>query len=110
MLRFLSSNQAFKNVSARNRGYRHRDHHRYKHTVAVQLDYYMSSQFAGIAYAMTEGLYLKAGITNLNFLPICPVGLELERVRDHRNSNTDDAVIGSVEQNIFTPILYQEPT
>ena len=110
MLRFLSSNQAFKNVSARNRGYRHRDHHRYKHTVAVQLDYYMSSQFAGIAYAMTEGLYLKAGITNLNFLPICPVGLELERVRDHCNSNTDDAVIGSVEQNIFTPILYQDPT
>ena len=84
-------------------------------SVAIQLDYYMSPQFAGIACAMTEGLYEKAGIHNLNFLPICPVGLEMERVRNHRNTNNtdssqdnDDVVVGSVEQNIFTPLLYKD--
>ncbi|MGK3759616.1 MAG: hypothetical protein ACI8RD_011933, partial [Bacillariaceae sp.] len=55
---------------------------RSKSSIAIQLDYYMSPQFAGIACAMTEGLYEKAGIDNLNFLPICPVGLEMERVRN----------------------------
>lgn len=84
---------------------------RSKHTVSLQLDYYMSPQFAGIACAMTDGLYDKAGV-DLQFLPICPVGLEMERVRQHRNNgddnnNKDDVVVGSVEQNIFTPLLYQ---
>jgi methylenetetrahydrofolate dehydrogenase (NADP+)/methenyltetrahydrofolate cyclohydrolase len=84
---------------------------RNKSSVAIQLDYYMSPQFAGIACAMTEGLYEKAGINNLNFLPICPVGLEMERVRNHRNSSEsqdDDVVVGSVEQNIYTPLLYKD--
>jgi S-adenosylmethionine:tRNA ribosyltransferase-isomerase len=86
---------------------------RSKSSIAIQLDYYMSPQFAGIACAMTEGLYEKAGIDNLNFLPICPVGLEMERVRNHRSlcsdNNNDDVVVGSVEQNIFTPLLYENP-
>jgi S-adenosylmethionine:tRNA ribosyltransferase-isomerase len=84
---------------------------RFKHTtVSLQLDYYMSTQFAGIACAMVDGLYDKAGI-ELRFLPICPVGLEMERVRQHRNDNasTDDLVVGSVEQNIFTPLLFKSP-
>lgn len=84
---------------------------RFKHTtVSLQLDYYMSTQFAGIAVAMVDGLYDKAGI-ELRFLPICPVGLEMERVRQHRNdhASTDDLVVGSVEQNIFTPLLFQSP-
>jgi methylenetetrahydrofolate dehydrogenase (NADP+)/methenyltetrahydrofolate cyclohydrolase len=79
------------------------------HTVSVQLDYYMSTQFAGIACAMTNQLYEKGGI-DLNFLPICPVGLELERVRDHANSNTSSVTVGSVEQNIFIPTLYKDPS
>ena len=39
----------------------------------------------------------------------------MERVRNHRNTNNtdssqndDDVVVGSVEQNIFTPLLYQD--
>ncbi len=70
----------------------------------------MSPQFAGIACAIVDGLYDKAGI-DLQFLPICPVGLEMERVRQHRNgsANTDEVVVGSVEQNIFTPLLYKNP-
>jgi S-adenosylmethionine:tRNA ribosyltransferase-isomerase len=79
------------------------------HTVSVQLDYYMSTQFAGIACAMTNQLYEKGGI-DLQFLPICPVGLELQRVRDHANSNTSSVTVGSVEQNIFTPTLYKDPS
>ena len=85
---------------------------RNKSSIAIQLDYYMSPQFAGIACAMTEGLYEKAGIDNLNFLPICPVGLEMERVRNHRScleNYNDDVVVGSVEQNIFTPVLFKNP-
>jgi len=85
-------------------------------SVAVQLDYYMSPQFAGIACAITEGLYEKAGITDLQFLPICPVGLEMENVRQFRrfltsrgDDNSSRVVVGSVEQNIFTPLLYKNP-
>ena len=68
---------------------------RSKHTVSLQLDYYMSTQFAGIACAMVDGLYDKAGI-DLQFLPICPVGLEMECVRQHRNASasTDEVVVG----------------
>lgn len=70
----------------------------------------MSPQFAGIACAMADGLYDKVGI-DLQFLPICPVGLEMERVRQHRNAkaSTDDLVVGCVEQNIFTPLLFKSP-
>lgn len=76
-------------------------------TVAVQLDYYMSSQFAGIASALTNNLYEKRGL-RLEFLPICPVGLELERVRSNAGS-TQQITLGSVEMNIFVPLLYSNP-
>uniref|UniRef100_A0A7S4AF51 Thiamine pyrimidine synthase n=1 Tax=Pseudo-nitzschia australis TaxID=44445 RepID=A0A7S4AF51_9STRA len=79
-------------------------------TVAVQLDYYMSPQFAGIACALTEGLYQKAGIDEVKFLSICPVGLEAERVRQFRDISSDiDVVVGSVEQNVFLPLLLRNP-
>jgi len=82
---------------------------RQKHTVNVQLDYYMSPQFAGIASAMTNNLYDQKGI-DLNFLPICPVGLEMDRVRKHHDSNNASTVsVGSVEQNIFIPTLSTNP-
>jgi len=81
-----------------------------KSTVAVQLDYYMSSQFAGVACALTEGLYQKAGIETVKFLSTCPVGLEAERVRQFRDVTEDaDVVVGTVEQNIFVPLLRENP-
>ena len=67
----------------------------------------MSSQFAGIASALTNNLYEKSGL-QLEFLPICPVGLEMERVRSHVAS-TQQVTIGSVEMNIFVPLLYSNP-
>eukprot|EP00536_Pseudo-nitzschia_multiseries_P004353 jgi/Psemu1/9829/gm1.9829_g len=82
---------------------------RSKSTVAVQLDYYMSSQFAGVACALTEGLYQKAGIDDVKFLTTCPVGLEAERVRQFRDISDVDVVVGSVEQNIFVPLLRENP-
>eukprot|EP00566_Odontella_aurita_P004559 CAMPEP_0113570942 /NCGR_PEP_ID=MMETSP0015_2-20120614/25276_1 /TAXON_ID=2838 /ORGANISM="Odontella" /LENGTH=778 /DNA_ID=CAMNT_0000473833 /DNA_START=385 /DNA_END=2721 /DNA_ORIENTATION=- /assembly_acc=CAM_ASM_000160 len=80
------------------------------HTVSLQLDYYMSPQFAGVARAVTDGLYERAGI-DLEFLPICPVGLEMRRVRDKSDasSSSSSMTIGSVEQNIFIPTLCDDP-
>jgi len=71
----------------------------------------MSPQFAGIACAMSNNLYDKIGI-ELKFLPICPVGLELHRVRenaDEKNSDASSLTVGSVEQNIFIPTLSRNP-
>ena len=83
--------------------------YRLNHSVSLQLDYYMSPQFAGIASAITNQLYEKNGI-DLNFLPTCPVGHELKRVRDNANVNGASCVsMGSVEQNIFIPTLHREP-
>ena len=76
-------------------------------TVSLQLDYYMSAQFAGVASALANNMYEKAGI-ELHFLPICPVGLEMERVR--KATTEDKVTIGSVEQNIFIPTLYNSPS
>mmetsp|Transcript_3249 Transcript_3249/g.4678 ORF Transcript_3249/g.4678 Transcript_3249/m.4678 type:complete len:755 (-) Transcript_3249:1665-3929(-) len=81
---------------------------RYLHSVSVQLDYYMSAQFAGVATAITNNMYEKAGL-DLNFLPICPVGHEMRRVRKHADAATSGVTIGSVEQNIFIPTLYDDP-
>lgn len=82
-----------------------------KHTtVALQLDYYMSPQFAGIACALTEGLYESAGINNVKFLATCPVGLEPERVRQFRDISDDtDVVVGSIEQNVLLPTILKNP-
>ena len=82
---------------------------RFQHAIAVQLDYYMSPQFAGIASSLVNGTYTSKGLTNLNFLPICPVGLEQERVRLHQNANPTSVSIGTVEQNIFIPCLRRNP-
>mmetsp|Transcript_48986 Transcript_48986/g.55505 ORF Transcript_48986/g.55505 Transcript_48986/m.55505 type:complete len:725 (+) Transcript_48986:282-2456(+) len=138
MIRFFSSNRSIRNASANelriaaaascngitlNKATTTTTACRHQSTttngsVAIQLDYYMSPQFAGIACAMTEGLYEQAGIMDLKFLPICPVGTEMAQVRQFRRfltSRGDDdsasnrVVVGSVEQNIFTPLLYQHP-
>jgi ABC-type nitrate/sulfonate/bicarbonate transport system substrate-binding protein len=83
-----------------------------KHTtVALQLDYYMSPQFAGIACAMVEGLYEAAGIHALKILSTCPVGLEPERVRQFRDiGSSADVVVGSIEQNVLLPTLLKQPS
>mmetsp|Transcript_18750 Transcript_18750/g.28428 ORF Transcript_18750/g.28428 Transcript_18750/m.28428 type:complete len:678 (-) Transcript_18750:90-2123(-) len=79
--------------------------------VAVQLDYYMSLQFAGVACALVNDIYQAKGINKLQFLPTCPVGLEASRVRSFQNAHpTTMATFGSVEQNIFTPTLAKDPS
>jgi len=86
-------------------------HSRVRHlqTLSLQLDYYMSPQFAGIACAMTNQLYEKNGI-ELKFLPICPVGHELAMVRNNATkSGASEVTVGSVEQNIFIPTLHNDP-
>lgn len=79
--------------------------------VAVQLDYYMSLQFAGVAVALVDDIYRSKGIRNLEFLPTCPVGLEASRVRAHQDAHPGTlATLGSVEQNVFVPTLRADPS
>ena len=78
--------------------------------VGLQLDYYMSAQFAGVACALADDLYADNGLA-VDFLPICPVGEETKRVRNYFDThNKSRAVVGSVEQNIFVPQLYRNPS
>lgn len=79
-------------------------------TVALQLDYYMSPQFAGIACALTEGLYESSGIDTVKVHSTCPVGLEPERVRQFRDIGADtDVVVGIIEQNVLIQTLLKNP-
>lgn len=80
---------------------------RCKHSVAVQLDYYLSPQFGGVAAALVNDTYAKKGIV-INFLPICPVGEEMKRVRHYQNEHKNSVAMGTVEQNIFIPTLYKD--
>jgi len=105
MLQILSS-QPSKQLLFRRSSHHH--FRRCRHTVALQLSCHMSPQFAGIACAMTEGLYEKAGINNLHFLPICPVGLEMERVRDCRSTSDNDVIVGCMEQKKFHTVSLQK--
>ena len=82
---------------------------RSQHALALQLDYYMSPQFAGVASALVSGGYAKKGI-DISFLPTCPVGLEQQNVRDHQDANPSMVTMGSVEQNIFIPLLASNPS
>mmetsp|Transcript_54299 Transcript_54299/g.65493 ORF Transcript_54299/g.65493 Transcript_54299/m.65493 type:complete len:653 (-) Transcript_54299:67-2025(-) len=77
-------------------------------SVAVQLDYYMSPQFAGVASALANDIYTRKGL-DVTFLPTCAVGWEQRRVRDYQNENPTRVTVGSVEQNIFVPELFQRP-
>ena len=79
------------------------------HAVAVQLDYYMSAQFAGIAYALVNGIYERKGL-KISFLPLCDVGKEQTCVRNHQNKNPSNVTMGSVEQNIFIQTLASKPS
>ena len=82
---------------------------RFRHdVVGLQLDYYMSSQFAGVANAIVHNLYSEAGI-DLVILPTCPVGTEQARVRQHQDEHPKAVSIGSVEQNVFFPTIRAHP-
>jgi len=55
--------------------------------------------------------YKSKGINNLHFLPTCPVGHEASNVRSYQNANPSTlAAFGTVEQNIFIPTLYNDPS
>jgi methylenetetrahydrofolate dehydrogenase (NADP+) / methenyltetrahydrofolate cyclohydrolase len=82
---------------------------RFQHDVAVQLDYYMSPQFGGIASALVNNRYEQAGLGKLKFLPTCPPGLEQARVRTHADRSPSSVTLGTVEQNIFVPTLRDQP-
>lgn len=78
--------------------------------VAVQLDYYMSLQFAGVACALVNDVYRSKGLRDLRFLPTCPVGQEAARVRAHQDAHPATlATFGTVEQNVFAPALRADP-
>eukprot|EP00931_Biecheleriopsis_adriatica_P055162 TRINITY_DN32550_c0_g1_i1.p1 TRINITY_DN32550_c0_g1~~TRINITY_DN32550_c0_g1_i1.p1 ORF type:complete len:1472 (+),score=241.00 TRINITY_DN32550_c0_g1_i1:120-4535(+) len=71
--------------------------------VALQLDYYMSSQFAGIALGAKSGLYKKAGL-DIQFLPTCPPGDEAKIVSlAFQRDPTTCTYVGCMEQNTLLP-------
>jgi len=73
--------------------------------VAFQLDYFMSSQFAGVAMAMRGGLYTKAGI-DLRLLPTCPPGEEARVVHEgYRGGGGRSLWVGCMEQNTLLPAI-----
>mmetsp|Transcript_81353 Transcript_81353/g.213577 ORF Transcript_81353/g.213577 Transcript_81353/m.213577 type:complete len:624 (-) Transcript_81353:30-1901(-) len=73
--------------------------------VSFQLDYYMSSQFAGVAMAMRKGLYSKAGI-DLRLLPNCPPGDEAKVVSDGFQQDKGKSLwAGCMEQNTLLPAI-----
>jgi 5,10-methylene-tetrahydrofolate dehydrogenase/methenyl tetrahydrofolate cyclohydrolase/pterin-4a-carbinolamine dehydratase len=73
--------------------------------VSLQLDYYMSSQFAGIAVAQEKGLYASHGI-DLHIQPTCEPGLEPYAViEQHKAAEPGTVCIGTVEQNVLFPCV-----
>ena len=98
--RRTSTNRAAKTLSTKGK--------RFQHDLALQLDYYMSPQFAGVASAVVNDSYASKGI-NLSFLPTCPVGLEQANVRNFKDANPSVVTMGTVEQNIFSPTLAANP-
>eukprot|EP00418_Pyrodinium_bahamense_P092060 CAMPEP_0179039768 /NCGR_PEP_ID=MMETSP0796-20121207/15307_1 /TAXON_ID=73915 /ORGANISM="Pyrodinium bahamense, Strain pbaha01" /LENGTH=1437 /DNA_ID=CAMNT_0020736103 /DNA_START=1 /DNA_END=4314 /DNA_ORIENTATION=- len=73
--------------------------------VFFQLDYHMSSQFAGVAMGLRSGLYKRAGIS-LQWLPPCFPGEEA-KVVEEGFSGSDGAVlwVGCMEQNTLLPAV-----
>jgi len=71
--------------------------------VSVQLDYFVNTQFAGLALAKAEDMYEKRGIS-LSILPECLPGEEPQHVRDHYDT-TKELCVGTIEQNVFVPVM-----
>ena len=73
--------------------------------VNLQLDYFMSTQFAGVAVAESKGFYRTMNI-NLELLPTVDVGLEAASVRQHYDAKArKELVVGTCEQNILIPVF-----
>mmetsp|Transcript_105144 Transcript_105144/g.165907 ORF Transcript_105144/g.165907 Transcript_105144/m.165907 type:complete len:1180 (+) Transcript_105144:50-3589(+) len=71
--------------------------------IIFQLDYHMSSQFAGVAMAMRSGLYKRAGI-DLHWLPPCTPGEESKVVQEGFQQDFGKILwVGSMEQNTLLP-------
>jgi len=77
--------------------------------VALQLDYYLSAQFAGVAVAERQGLYAARGV-RLALLPDCPVGEEARSVRARQDAHPEALAVGTVEQNVLVPVLAKDPS
>jgi len=75
--------------------------------IKVQLDFHMSSQFAGVAVALDKKIYEKANI-NVNIEPICPPGEEVWNVLELQKKYPDSLVVGTAEQNIIVPQIIDE--
>jgi methylenetetrahydrofolate dehydrogenase (NADP+)/methenyltetrahydrofolate cyclohydrolase len=71
-------------------------------TVHLQLDYFMSSQFAGVAVAIQQGLYTGQGL-DVRLLPECPPGLEPQAVLAVQAQHPADLCVGTIEQNVLAP-------
>ena len=73
--------------------------------VALQLDYHMSPQFAGLAVALQRGYFPAAGI-HLSVLPTCPPGEEpAQAYRASTEAQEQLTVLGCIEQNVLIPHL-----
>ena len=70
--------------------------------VQLQLDYYMSAQFAGVALALEHGLCEKAGLA-VNILPDCVPGKEPQHVLAAQAAQPTSLCVGSIEQNVLVP-------
>ena len=78
--------------------------------VNLQLDYFMSTQFAGVAVAESKGFYRTMNI-NCLLLPTVDVGLEAVSVRQHYDAKArKELVVGTCEQNILIPAFRQDAT
>lgn len=78
-----------------------------KRKVVLQLDYYMSSQFAGVAVGIRKGLYKNAGI-NLEWLHPCKPGDEAKVVVDNfQRDGGKNLWVGTMEQNTLLPAVAQ---
>jgi len=74
--------------------------------IRVQLDYFMSSQFAGVAVALQDKLYSKAGLT-VEVLPNVDPGEEPAAVLEAQKQTPGAVCVGTIEQNVLFPCVVE---
>jgi methylenetetrahydrofolate dehydrogenase (NADP+) / methenyltetrahydrofolate cyclohydrolase len=74
----------------------------FRTTMALQLDYFMSAQFAGVAVALRRGLY-EAAQLDVSLLPECPPGAEPQHVLAAQVAQPEALCVGTIEQNVLAP-------
>jgi len=70
--------------------------------IQLQLDYFMSAQFAGVAVALKSGLYAQANL-DVTILPECPPGQEPQFVLAAQAASPAALCVGTIEQNVLAP-------